>query len=125
MWKIIKYSINRFCFGMTLGAILISGCRCSAPKPTPDPLAGWQLDFSPAGLNDKIIEKDYEDYIQKLSPEEKKFIAYREFFKDGTGQHALKITIGLKGTNWRHVLIYDKNDKRIKAIKFASGHSQS
>jgi hypothetical protein len=46
-------------------------------------------------------------------------------FEDGTGQHAVEIRIGLDATNWRHILIYDKNDNRIKTIKYADGHYAS
>jgi hypothetical protein len=105
--------------------VFLLGFGCSTPKPTPDPLAG----FHPAALytpdTNKTITDDYKNYIQKLSPEERKFIAGIEFFEDGTGQHAVKITIGLNHINWRHVLIYDKDNKRINTIKYISGNSAS
>jgi len=44
------------------------------------------------------------------------------FFEDGEGQQAVNITIGLKGRYWRHILIYDKNNKRIKRIKYPTGY---
>jgi hypothetical protein len=87
---------------------------------TPNPLAGWK----PASANpDQAIVNDYQNYIQKLPPEERKYAGGAiEIFEDGTGQHAIMIPIGLNGTVWRHVLIYDKDDKRIKTIKYASGN---
>ena len=101
----------------------LCGFGCTSSKPTPDPLAGWQLDFNHEP--DPAIAKDYQDYIQKLSFEEKGHaLPIVKYFKDGTGQHAVQITIGL-GTDWEHVLIYDKDDKRIKTIKYVSGHSYS
>ena len=91
-----------------------------------DPLVGWKLCQSqdPKYL-DKAIRDDYQDYIQKLSSKEREFATYDNDFEDGTGQHAVKITIGLNGTDWEHILIYDKNDKRIKTIKYVSGNSSS
>src|SRR5215469_7563679 len=74
------------------------GC---ASKPAPDPLAGWQREFSeqPNGA----IVNDYKNYIQQLPPQERQVATVDEWLKDGTGQHAIKITVGLNNTNWRHV----------------------
>jgi hypothetical protein len=67
-----KYS-NYFALVMALCIMVISGCSCGAPKPTPDPLAGFQ----PAALytpeTNKAITDDYKAYIQSLSSEEKNF----------------------------------------------------
>jgi len=111
---------------LMLVTMLLMGFGCNTSKPTPDPLTGFHFCFDqdPHKLN-KTIQDDYQDYIRKLPPEEKTFATYDNDFEDGTGQHAVLITVGLNGTNWRHVLIYDKNDKRIKTIKYVSGHSAS
>jgi len=101
-------------------AMFLCGFGCSESKPTPDPLAGWQKDYTPQP-SDLIIEKDYLAYIHALSPDEQKSVGPVFYYKDGTGQHAVQITIGINGTVWRHDLIYDKDNKRIKAIKYASG----
>jgi hypothetical protein len=125
MEKIIKYS-NRFGFVLALCAIVISECSCSAPKPTPDPLTGFHA--ASKKLDQALID-DYQNYMQKnLSPEEKQNLGPYppvDFFEDDTGQHAVKIKIGLNGTVWEHILIYDKNDNRIKTIKYASGNYRS
>jgi len=89
-----------------------------------NPLVGWKPDFSPPPI-DQAIEKDCHDYIQTLPPKERQFVGPIDFFEDTSGQHAVEITIGLNGTNWGHVLIYDKDGKRIKVIKYISGHSRS
>src|SRR5277367_775607 len=124
MKTIFKCS-NHFWFALALCVMILSGCSCSAPKPTPDPLAGWQMDFS--RKLDPSIEKDYQDYIQTLSPEEKQRLgpAPSSFFKDDAGQHAIEIKIGINGTVWEHILIYDKNNKRIKTIKYSPGGYRS
>jgi hypothetical protein len=125
----IKNSINRF--GITFLALLAAFVwvvGCAASKPAPDPLAGWKILFSRdyEKLN-KAITDDYRDYIQKLPPAEKYYVMESDiwFYEDGTGQHAIRIEIPLNGTWWSHVLIYDKNDKRIKTIKYASGGYRS
>jgi hypothetical protein len=102
--------------------ILLAACVWVVGCATPNPLAGWKVYFHEP---DQTITNDYQDYIQKLPPEERKYAGGIQYFEDGTGQHAVKIEIGLNGTWWQHVLIYDKNDKRIKVIKYASGGYRS
>jgi hypothetical protein len=103
------------------------GFGCNTSKPTHDPLAGFHVsDLQNLDFN-KIISGDYKSYINTLSPEEKKYLgpSPTSYFEDGEGQHAVKIRIGLNGTTWEHVLIYNKNNKRIKTIKYASGRYAS
>jgi hypothetical protein len=103
-------NITRFVSSVLLVTFIwITGCATH-----PDPLAGWQVAFKDEP--NQTVEKDYQGYIQKLSADERKYINLIEYFKDGTGQHAIKITIGLNGTVWEHFLIYDKDNKRIKTI---------
>lgn len=124
MEKMIKYSN---CIGLVLAlcAIMVSGCSCSAPKPQPDPLAGWQVSDLKNLHDNKAITDDYKAYIQTLSLDEQKYAGPINFYEDGSGQHAVEIRIGLDGTEWRHVLIYDKDNKRIKTIKYEAGHYYS
>src|SRR5271170_2561455 len=106
--------ISRLIISFLFAAIIWSaGCA------TPDPLAGFHFCSSqdPHKL-DKAIQDDYQNYIQKLPPEERRLATYDNDFEDGTGQHAILITVGIHDTNYRHVLIYDKNNKRIKKIKY-------
>ena len=44
------------------------------------------------------------------------------FYEDGTGQHAVAFTIIHDGTGWGYFLIYDKNNKRVKAGRYVNGH---
>jgi len=120
----IRY-INYLGFVLALCTTVVFGCRCSSPNPAPDPLAGWQKAYKEEP--NKAIVNDYQDYIQHLSIEERNNLgpSPASYFEDGTGQHAIKIKIGLNGTVWEHVLIYDKNDKRIKAVKYSKGGYQS
>jgi hypothetical protein len=126
-----KNPFNSFApFFLVLMAIFVFGFGCNAsntPKPTPDPLAGFHVAALFTPDSNKAITDDYKDYIQTLSPEEKKYLGPSpvSFFEDGTGQHAVEIIIGINGRWWRHVLIYDKDNKRIKTIKYATGYYAS
>ena len=93
---------------------------------TPDPLAGWHMCFSqdPNKLGGVIVA-DYQDYISRLRPKERERVGIITTFEDGTGQHAVKIEIGINGNWWQHVLIYNKDNKRIKAMRYTSGGYQS
>jgi len=110
-----------------IGALIVSltftfGCYPS--KPIPDPLTGFHEAYLFNPEANKEVLDDSQAYIQKLSPEERDG-AGREYFIDDSGQHAVKITYTLNDRNWVHVLIYDKNNHRIKAVKYVSGHSMS
>jgi hypothetical protein len=112
--------ITRFIF-LLAAFVLVGGC--AKPKPAPDPLVGWQGDFNEQP--NQTIVSDYQDYIQKLPPTEKPYSGVNDWLKDGTGQHAIVIEVALNGTWWNHVLIYNKDDKRIKTIKYSPGHYRS
>jgi hypothetical protein len=121
----IKYS-NHFGFILALYAMVVSGCSCSAPKPMPDPLAGFHWCSLTKLDSNKAITDDYKAYIQTLSPEERKYMGPHEFFEDATGQHAVRIETDINGDQaWYHILIYDKDNKRIKVIKYYRGKYMS
>src|SRR5438552_13198665 len=71
--------------------------------PRPDPLAGWALIHQ--DQVHKAIVDDYHDYVQALSPRERHNVGEFNihFFRDGTGQHAVKISIPLDGVWTEHV----------------------
>ena len=98
---------------------------CSDLAHHPDPLAGWHFSSLNNLDSNKAIMDDYQDYLQKLPPRRNGFIGSLEFFEDATDQHAIKVRIGVNGTWWVHVLIYDKNDKRIQVTTYRSGGYRS
>jgi hypothetical protein len=118
-------SITRYTFCILLAAtVLLVGC---ASKPAPDPLAGWKSLSTRDGKKfDQAIANDYQDYVQELRSKHY-FIDENNFwfYEDATGQHAVRISIPINGTEWEHVLIYDRNDKRVKVVKYVSGHYRS
>jgi len=89
---------------------LVSGC-VTWYMNHPDPLAGWRFSSLNNLDSNKAISDDYHAYISELTPKEM--------------QHAVRITILLKGTEWAHILIYDKENKRIRIIKYVAGHYMS
>src|SRR5260370_777657 len=107
-------------------AVILFATGCWTRRPDPNPLVGWKYTFSqdPDKL-DKAIRDDYQDYIQHLPPEERKFGESISLYEDESGRHAVTIEINLHGTRWEHVLIYDQNNRRVQAVKRYGGHYQS
>ena len=119
MEKIIIYS-NYFGIVLALCMMVLSGCSCSTTKQ--DPLAGFHWSSLGNLYSNKTISDDYKDYIQKLSPEERKYTGPIFFYEDGAGQHAVQIEVLVGGKDsWDHYMFYDKNNKRIKAEKIHRG----
>ena len=117
-------SIIRIVFcALMVAFICVVGC--AAPKPAVDPLAGWKVllsrDYEKLGK----ITDDCQAYIKTLPQELRVGVGPIFYLEDGTGQHAVKIEIAQNGTDWAHVLIYDRDDRRIKVIKYVSGHYRS
>ena len=65
------------------------------------------------------------EYIQSLSLKRKDFVGSVDFLESRTGQHAVDIKIGINGKWWEHILIYDKDNTRIKVIKYRNGGYES
>ena len=109
-------------FPILLTAFTLAGCAGFIHHP--DPLAGFHAAY---GKVDQSIVDDYKNYIETLSPEEKQRLGPTpsSFFEDGTGQHAVRIKIGINGASWEHILIYNKDNKRIKTIKYFAGNYAS
>jgi hypothetical protein len=89
-------------------------------------LAGWKVLFSAEieKLNPSI-KNDFQEYIQSLPPNERESANYVHYYEDGEGQHALRFEVPINGVDWAHVLIYDRNNKRIKVIKYVSAYYRS
>lgn len=116
----MRNELSRF---WCVAVIFVALSSCSTPIRHSDPLANWSadLDHQPS----QAIVDDYHAYIQSLPSRERRYAGIIHFFRDGKGGHAITIEIPLNNVRWRHVLIYDKEDKRIKVIKYASGRYAS
>jgi hypothetical protein len=122
MHKTIKVCSKYISLILILCTTILWENGCIASQPSPDPVAGWTMLLSHDYLNlDKTIIQDYQNYIKSLSEDERQSIGPIQFFADGTGQHAVKIEIAHNGTDWGHVLIYDKENKRVKVIRYKIG----
>jgi hypothetical protein len=112
---------------LMLIAMLLLGFGCNTSKPTPDPLAGFHVAVFFTPDSNKSITDDYKNYIQTLPAGQKGFIGTTDFYEDGNGQHAVSIQIfeGNKNASWQHVLFYNKDDKRIKTIRYGYVKYQS
>ena len=105
-------------FPILLAALFwTAGCTTQEANP----LVGWKLCFSqdPKNLGPAIMA-DYQDFIQKLPPKERDYAGIMNTFEDGTGQHAISIFVSSNHTNaaWYYALFYDKENKRIKVVKY-------
>jgi len=122
----IKGSVEQFgltCLLLVAAIFWITGC--SAPKPPSDPLAGWRELVKESDKPNQAITDDFHRYIQSLQAKERESATYVHYYEDGEGQHALRFEVPINGADWAHVLIYNKENKRIKAIKYFKGHYRS
>jgi hypothetical protein len=106
-------------------SVWIVGC---ATQPRPDPLAGWKVLLSRDSEKlSPVLKDDYRVYIQKQLVPKKYFIDENDiwFYEDGNGQRAVRIDIPVNGTYWEHVLVYDKDNKRIKVLIYSGGKYRS
>jgi hypothetical protein len=102
--------------------VLVAGCASpNDTRPIPSPLEGWHSlsldDFN----SNKAIADDYQVYLQELRGKKRQFIFSVDYAQDGTGQRAVHIKQGVSGTYWEHFLFYDRDNKRIKVIKYRNG----
>jgi hypothetical protein len=112
--------------------VCVAGCSSVPPYPAgsasvgPNPVAGWKASWSQDLTKlDKAIQSDYRDYISSLTPNERKWMGPLGISEDGSGQHAVTISIAWYGTDWAHVLVYSRDNKRIKAVRYVAGHYRS
>jgi hypothetical protein len=79
-----------------LSAALFCVLGCTTSKPTPNALAGWRTAWKEQP--DQAVERDFQQYVQSLPPEEKMASKPGSYLEDGTGQHALVLEVAVKGT---------------------------
>ena len=117
----------RFPAWILLAAFVSAGC---ASRLESNPLEGWKrlgsayVMVCPFG---QTIIDDYQNYVQALSVEEKSSADdfHTKFYESSDNQRAVEITVNLNGTRWKHVLIYDQKNTRIRVIKYASSRYAS
>ena len=94
------------------------GFGCNTSQPATNPLAGWQKAYNEEPS--KIIDEDLNAFITQRSPEGYRPVEVIGYYKNNAGQHALNLELFEyhKNSSWHYVLVYDKDDKRIKVIKY-------
>lgn len=72
----------------------------------------------------KEIEQDARAFYQTLPEVEKAWAkdddSQISYWEDGTGQHAVVIRASHDGEHWCYALIYDRNNRRIKVLKYST-----
>lgn len=123
----IKETIKRFWLILpaVLAAAFVLAAGCVAPRPAPDPLAGWTRCQNQDAKDFDKITADCRNYINSLSKELRVGVGPVEYLENKAGQHAVRFETGVKGVSWSYVLIYDTNNNRIKVIKYVSGYYRS
>ena len=99
------------------------------------PIDGWkrvgEVDYTfPKGSPQNSLNPGYSaisDDVQKYVKKKKLPVADFIFFEDGTGRHAVSFRVDssgslIGGTCWVYVAIYDKNNERVKVVRYVEGY---
>jgi arylsulfatase A-like enzyme len=84
----------------------------------PEAGKGWK---ATQDLPADTVVTDYNDYIEKLPGVERFGVADVKYYVDDTGRNAVAILVNVGDTQWTHLLVYDKQDKRTGVTKFVAG----
>jgi len=81
----------------------------------PEALKGWKATND---LPADTVVTDYNDYIEKLPGVERFGVADVKYHVDDMGRNAVTVLVNVGDTQWTHLLIYDKGNKRASVNKF-------
>jgi len=84
----------------------------------PEALKGWKATND---LPADTVVTDYNVYIEKLPKAERPGVSDVKYYVDGTGRNAVAVLVNVGDTQWTHLLVYDKQDKRTGVTKFVDG----
>ena len=82
----------------------------------PEALKGWKATND---LPADTVVKDYNDYIEKLPKAERPGVSDVKYYVDGTGRNAVAVLVNVGDTQWTHLVVYDKQNKRTGVTKIA------
>lgn len=117
-------SKTRYISCVSLTALfLIVGCA------TPNALVGWKQVLS-RGDDVKLEEAlrtDAINYMDTVVFKERRVSGPFWFYEDGSGQHAIGMEVFQKHENasWEYLIVYSKENKRVKVIKYGYRRYQS
>lgn len=82
---------------------------------------GWKT--CPAEQLSKTISDDYRGFVNALPSDERALVDRANTFcySNTNGKHAVRFEIPLHGNWTQHVVIYNKNDKRLKTFRYNRG----
>lgn len=109
----MKYIMSVLLAAASLG---LAGCSTTSSSANHDPLMGWNFDLG--SQPDQAIVRDYQGYIQNLPPDLRSHVGIINIFKDGNGQHAVRIEVGQNGAPLENILFYDKDGNRVRVVKY-------
>ncbi len=85
-------------------------------KAVPDGLKGWK---ETQDLPADTVVTDYNEYIEKLPKAERPGVSNVKYYVDNMGRNAVAVLVNVNDTQWTHLLVYDKQNKRTGVTKFA------
>lgn len=99
---------------------LLTGCT-----PHSDAMAGWKElgAFSEEGVP-QTIKRDALAYFSTLPDEERESIEYDwavRYWEGENGQHAAVLEAPHDGEYWSIALIYDRDNHRLRVLKYSTG----
>jgi hypothetical protein len=108
---------------------LLGATACTPRTPHSDPMASWKAlgTFSNMGVPE-TIKQDANAYFQTLPAIESNESQHGDaitYWEDGTGQHAVVLATPHNGEHWHHAIIYNRDNKRLKVIKYSTGSYMS
>jgi hypothetical protein len=94
----------------------------AAPKPSgaaavPAAVKGWK---ETQDLPADTVVTDYNAYIEKLPKAERPGVSNVKYYVDDTGRNAVAVLVNVGDTQWTHLLVYDKQNKRTGVTKYVS-----
>jgi hypothetical protein len=81
----------------------------------PEALKGWK---ATQDLPADTVVTDYNEYIEKLPKAERPGVADVKYYVDDTGRNAVAVLVNVGDTQWTHLIVYDKQNKRTGVTKF-------
>ena len=92
-------------------------------------MAGWNgLGTFDNMVVPEVFKQDAQAFFQTLPAIERNESQHGDaitFWEDGTGQHAVVLSAPHNGEHWHYALIYDRDNRRIKVLKYSTGSYMS
>jgi hypothetical protein len=84
----------------------------------PNGLKGWK---ETQDLPADAVVADYNEYIEKLPKAERPGVSNVKYYVDDMERNAVAVLVYVGNTQWTHLVVYDKQNKRAGVTKFVAG----